>query len=116
MDKTSRPAEPATLCYLDNSQIEGPLEEFEGVEVRNRGDRKIGRLDGIVIDPTEGLVRYLVVNDGGLIWNRKYLLPLDGTRVDAEHRALCVEVDRADLAGCEKFNSDSFRAFSFRAR
>jgi hypothetical protein len=116
MNKTIASAEPVTLCYLDNTQIEGPLQQFDGVEVRNRGDRKIGKLDGIVIDPTERRVRYLVVNDSNFLRHHRYLLPLGATRVDAERRALCVEVDQTDVARCEEFDLNAFRTFSFRPR
>ena len=106
------PDQTARLCYLDAAHVEGPLPNFDGVEVRNRDDRTIGRLDGIIIDPAERRVHYLVVDDGGLLRHHRYLLPLPPTRVDAERPALRVDVERADLRGCEEFDDHAFRSFS----
>jgi len=111
-----RPAEPKRLCYLDASQIQGPLRGFDGVEVRNQSHRIIGRLDGIVIDPAAGFVRYLVINDERYLERHRYLLPLDAAQVDLERRALCVEVDRKDLSRCEAFDAHAFSRFSSRPR
>ena len=120
MENTSarKPAEPVRLCYLDSTQIQGPLPGFDCVEVRNEKNRLIGigRLDGIVIDPAEHCVRYLVVDDERFLERRKYLLPFGAAQVDLKHKALCVEVDRTDLARCEEFNAQAFSRFSFRPR
>jgi PRC-barrel domain protein len=114
--KAQKPAEPKRLCYLDASQIQGALHGFDGVEVRNQGHRIIGRLDGIVIDPAAGSVRYLVINDERYVERHRYLLPLDAAQVDVERKALCVEVDRKDLSRCEEFDALAFSRFSFRPR
>ena len=106
------PSETARLCYLNAAQVEGPLANFDGVEVRNRDDRKIGRLDGIIIDPSERRVRYLVVDDSGFLRHHRYLLPLSPTRIDAARPALRVDVERADLRHCEEFDHNAFRSFS----
>jgi hypothetical protein len=117
MHETSahRTAESAKLCYLDATQISGPLKDFDEVEVRHRQHGAIGRLDGIVIDPAERRVRYLVVDDERFL-RRRYLIPLDAAQVDVEHRAVWVDADRATLAGCEEFAREDFRGFSFRPR
>jgi hypothetical protein len=109
-------AEPPSLCYLEATQIEGPLEAFNGVEVRDRSDGKIGRFDGIVIDPAERRVRYLVVDNERFLTHQRYLLPLDATHVDIEHKTLCVDADQRDLTFYEEFDAHAFRSFSFRPR
>jgi hypothetical protein len=110
-----RTAESSKLCYLDATQISGPLKDFDDVEVRDRHHGAIGRLDGIVIDPAERRVRYLVVDDERFLL-RRYLVPLDAAQVDVEHRAVWVDADRATLTGCEEFAREDFRGFSFRPR
>ena len=111
-----RPTEPVNLCYLDSARIVGPLEDFEGAEVRNRSDGKIGRLDGIVIDLAERRVRYLVVDNERYVNHHRYLVPIGATRVDVERQALCVETDGNGLMHCAEFDLDAFRSFSFRPR
>src|SRR5688572_20225825 len=98
------PAEAARLRYLNATRIEGPLPTFNGLDVRDSKGRRVGRLDGIIIDPAERRLRYLVVDDGGFLENHRYLIPLQRTRIDAERPALWVDVDSADLGGCEDFD------------
>ena len=118
MPKTSahHTDESAKLCYLDATQISGPLEDFDDVQVRHRQRGTIGRLDGIVIDPAERRVCYLVVDDERFLRHRRYLMPLNAAQVDVEHRAVWVDADQAALTVCEEFDRDDFRSFSFRPR
>jgi hypothetical protein len=109
-------AESANLCYLDATQISGPIKDFEDVQVRHRQHGKIGRLDGIVIDPTEQRVRYLVVDNERFLGRRRYLMPLDAAQLDVEHHALWVDGDEAAVTICKEFDRADYRGFSFRPR
>jgi PRC-barrel domain len=105
-------SEKARLRYLNATQIEGPVSSFDHLEVRSREDRTIGRLDGILIDPSERRVRYFVVDDEGSRRHHRYLIPLAPTRLDARRRALCVDVTTSDVEQCEDFEDASFPHFS----
>src|SRR5262245_62173989 len=89
MTTDSHTAEPPRLCYLAAAQVEGPLQYFEGAEVRIPSDGKIGRLDGIVVDPAERQVRYLVVDNERYVNHHRYLVPVGTVRIDTERQALC---------------------------
>jgi hypothetical protein len=117
MRKTSArgAAESAKLCYLEATQISGPIKDFEDVQVRHREHGTIGRLDGIVIDPAEQRVRYLVVDNERFL-GRRYLMPLDAAQLDVEHHALWVDCDDAAFTIYEEFDREDFRRFSFRPR
>jgi hypothetical protein len=107
--------ESAKLCYLDATQISGPIKDFEDVEIKDRRHGTIGRLDGIVIDPAEQRVRYLVVDNERFV-GRRYLMPLDAAQLDVEHHTLWVDGDDAPFAFYEEFDREDFRGFSFRPR
>lgn len=109
---TSGSSETVRLRYLDATRLEGPVPTFDRLIVLNNEGRRVGRLDGIIIDPAERRVRYLVVDDSGFFKHHRYLLPLAPTRVDTERPALRVDVDRADLTRCEDFDPASFPRFS----
>ena len=104
--------ETVRLRYLNATRLEGPVPTFNRLAVLNSEGRRVGRLDGIIIDPAERLVRYLVVDDSGFFKHHRYLLPLAPTRVDTKRPALRVDVDRADLTWCEDFDPASFPRFS----
>jgi PRC-barrel domain len=113
MQRISPQQSPKPLCYLDATQIEGPLEDWRA-EVRFGKNGKVGRLDGIVVDPMERRVRYLVVDNERHPNHHTYLIPIGATRVDLERQALCVDGD--DLVRCQEFDRNAFRSFSFRPR
>jgi len=104
-------ADAPHLCYLRADQIRGPLPTFDHLEVKNREDVKLGRLDGIIIDAAERRMEYFVVEQGFLN-HRRYLLPLQLTQVDTETNALRMDVDGGDLESCARFNPGAFRRYS----
>ena len=108
-------AESGELCYLATPDLTGPFGDLD-VEVRNRTYGKLGRLEGVVVDPAERRVRYLVVDDERFPQRHPHLVPLDAAQVDVEHHALCVEADEIDLMFCKEFDPDKFRRFSLRPR
>ena len=105
-------SEKARLRYLNATQIEGPLSSFDRLDVRSREDQTIGRFDGILIDPTERRVRYLVVDDEAPRSHHRYIVPLAPARLDAQRRALCVDMTTSDVEQCEDFEADTFPRFS----
>lgn len=108
----SNSSEQARLRYLNATQIEGPVSSFDQLEVRNGEDQTIGRLHGILIDPSERRVRYFVIDDWDSSRRHRYLIPLAPTRLDARRRALCVDVPTTDEEQFEDFEDASFPQFS----
>lgn len=99
------------LCYLKADQIRGPLSSFDQLDVQDRDDENIGRLDGIVIDAAAHRMQYFVVQQG-FLHRRRYLLPLSPASLDLNSNVLRVDVDKSELAGCERFHADAYRSYS----
>jgi len=100
------------LRYLSATDVEGPISTFDGLEILDREEQTIGRLDGIIIDPRERRVRYLVVDERKFVRRHRVLLPLEMTRIDAERAALHVDVDKADVDDLQEFDTRTFPPFS----
>ena len=105
-------ADRERLCYLDAASLQGPFPTCDGVKVWNEEDGVIGRLDGVLLDPGARHVQYLVVAAGGTFRRHRYLVPFDDVRVDTQHRAFCVDVQKRELADCEEFEPQAFHPFS----
>ena len=99
------------LRYLSADHVEGPRSTFERFEVRNVDDEKIGRLDGVLVDPPARRMRYLVV-DVGTFRHRLHLVPLEATRVDHDAHALRVDMERDDMASAPPFDPHTVVRFS----
>jgi hypothetical protein len=109
---SQKSSKPARLCYLSADRVEGPIDTFDRLEVRTRENERIGRLDGIIIDPAERRARYLVVDEDRFLRHHRYLLPLVPAQIDAEQHALRVDVDKDDLTDADEFDADAFPVFS----
>jgi hypothetical protein len=98
----------SNLRYVDAGHIEAPLPEFGTVDVLDGGGRRIGSIDGVLVDPAERKARYLVIRRGGVPPCRE-LLPLTNICVDPNARALRVDDEAVTL---EKFEPQRYPAFS----
>lgn len=97
------------LRFLDRSRLGSPL--VEPLVVRTQAGIKIGRFDGVIVDPAKRRVRYLVV-DRGRFFHRRCLIPMPSARVDAEHHALRIDIDDADSREWRQFDPVTFPRFS----
>jgi hypothetical protein len=80
------------LHYLDANRVE----HMAGVEVCTGDDKKLGDIDGFVIDRSTHRLKYFVVDPDAS--NERCLLPADKPAVlDVEERKLRVDADPADL-------------------
>ncbi|MDQ2787798.1 MAG: PRC-barrel domain-containing protein [Chloroflexota bacterium] len=64
--------------------VHDPAEDIRGHTVADRDGKKIGKVDGLMIDRDEQKVRYLQVEAGGFlgIGERRFLIPVDAiTRI-----------------------------------
>ena len=102
---------PRRLCYLQAAQIRGPVATFEHLELKDRDNDDIGRLDGIVIDAAARRMQYFVVEQG-FLHRRRYLLPVYPTSVDPDDNVLRMDVDKDELAECPRFDPKSYRPYS----
>jgi hypothetical protein len=77
----------------------------EGMTVRAATGQRLGRFSGFVLDPAEQCLRYIVVRASRL--STKTLLPFSVVRIDADHRAIEIDVDDQELRRFRGFSLDS---------
>ena len=97
------------LCFLDNDHLDAPL--VAPLDVLSRAGIKIGRFDGVIVDPAERRVRYLVVDRGSLSHER-CLIPLPSVCIDAEHHEMRLDIDDDDPSEWQHFDAANFPPFS----
>ena len=100
------------LRYVGADQLETPVGRLAGASLVSPSDEKLGRLDGAVIDPVERHVCYYIIHSGGWFGGRRYLVPALPARLDAERRALQVDLEPDQLNNCSEWNRDSFPPYS----
>src|SRR5690348_7556041 len=102
----------ADLRYIDAGHVDTPSGRLGEASVVTSEHRPIGKLDGIVVDPTRRQVRFYVVEAPGWFKPRHYLLPLTPVRLDRDHNALEVDVDAAEISRLDEVEPATFRRFS----
>jgi hypothetical protein len=78
----------------------------EGMTVRAATGQRLGRFSGFVLDPAEQCVRYIVVRASRLS-GKNTLLPFSVVRMDADHRAIEIDVDEQELRLFRGFSLDA---------
>ena len=100
------------LRYLDAEHVRCPIGTLAGLEVRTADDETLGELDGVLLDPAQRRLRFLVVQAPGLLRKRRYLLPVDAApHVEGKDMILRVEANAGEMAP-ERFDARAVRPFS----
>ena len=100
--------EDPRLRYIDAGHVEGRADDLSGFDVVTWTGRKLGALDGLIVDPPERQIKYFVVYDGG--FGRRRLVPVSSARLDLDRRAVEVDLEADD--DCPAFDARTFPRFS----
>lgn len=111
------------LSYLDASKVSSPAGILSELDVLNAEGRRLGSIEGVVIDAAARHVRYLSVRLSGW-FGRLYLVPADHLgQLEAERKALRLRGDLRneavhglDAAALRKFSDDDLLAAMFSPR
>jgi ferritin-like metal-binding protein YciE len=106
-------AEPplGRLHYVPMDVIAQGRKDHTPLPVRN-DDEDLGTLDGLVAEGELGAARYAVVDAGGLLKHRRYLLPLSLLRFDERTRVLRVSLDKDVANRYPEFDREEFQTMS----
>jgi hypothetical protein len=100
------------LRYLDADSVECPVGTLNGLNLVSQDDEALGRIDGVLIDPTKRQIRYYVIDASRLFTRRRYLVPADSPAVVVpEHKVLRMEI-RSDSINRQRFDERSVPRFS----
>lgn len=61
-------------------------DDIRGSHVYNVQDEKLGKIDDVIFDHATGEVRYVVIDTGGWLSSKKFIVPPDRLRSSAEHK------------------------------
>ncbi|HZP18437.1 MAG TPA: PRC-barrel domain-containing protein [Terriglobales bacterium] len=60
-------------------------DDIRGAKVYGRDDEKIGKIDDVIFDHSTGAVRYVVVDAGGWLSSKKFIVPPDWLHASPKH-------------------------------
>ena len=112
------------LSYLDASKVISPAGALSELDVLSTEGRRLGSIEGVVIDAAARHVRYLCVRLSGLFGRRRYLVEADQVgQIEGDRKALRLRrdlkndaVDGLDAAALRRFSDDDLLAAIFAPR
>jgi hypothetical protein len=75
-------------------------EDIRGSNLYGNGDEKLGKIDDVIFDHFTGQINYVVVDTGGWLSTKKFIVPAGRLRVSREHEGdFAVDLTKAQVEG-----------------
>jgi len=110
------------LSYLDASKVISPAGALSELDVLSTEGRRLGNIEGVVIDAAARHVRFLFVRSAGWLGRREYLVKADQLgQIEGKALRLFADLKNAvvhglDVAALRKFSDDDLLAAIFAPR
>ena len=70
---------------LKETAISTPGEDVRGAHLYSFTDDKLGKIDDVIFDHSTGDIRYVIVDTGGWLSSKKFLVPAEALRPSSKH-------------------------------
>lgn len=85
-------------------------EDIRGSHVYGRDDDKLGKIDDVIFDHTTGNIRYVVIDTGGWLSSKKFIVPAERLRGSAKHEDdFQIDATKAQIERFPTYNEDDVR-------
>jgi len=71
---------------LRNYRFDESVEDIRGASLYGRDDENLGKIDDVIFDHSTGTIQYLVVDTGGWLRTKKFIVPAGRLRASGKHR------------------------------
>lgn len=71
---------------LKNAAVAESGEDIRGAHIYSSKDGKLGKIEDVVFDHSSGDIRYVVIETGGWLSAKKFLVPVEAIHTSAEHK------------------------------
>jgi hypothetical protein len=70
---------------LKDARVADAADDIRGSHLYGLNDEKLGKIDDVIFDHSSGNIRYVVVDTGGWLSSKKFIVPADGLRASTKH-------------------------------
>jgi sporulation protein YlmC with PRC-barrel domain len=86
-------------------------EDVRGADVYGVNDEKLGKIDDVIFDHTSGEIRYAVVDTGGWLSSKKFLVPINRIQPYGNHDdKFYAELDKERIQMLPEYNEDLLKS------
>jgi sporulation protein YlmC with PRC-barrel domain len=87
------------------------VDDIRGSSVYGREDDKLGKIDDVIFDHSTGDIRYAVVDTGGWLSTKKFLVPADRLRAFSKHDDdFEIDMDRRQVESLPPYNEEDMKS------
>src|SRR5579863_2986512 len=70
---------------LRTTAVSDAVEDIRGAALYGTNDEKLGKIDDVIFDHSTGDIRYVVVDTGGWLSTKKFVVPAKHLRYSTKH-------------------------------
>jgi sporulation protein YlmC with PRC-barrel domain len=75
-------------------------QDIRGSKLYGLNDEKLGKIDDVIFDHSTGQIRYVVVDTGGWLSSKKFIVSVDRLRASSEHEEdFAVDLNKQQIEG-----------------
>lgn len=90
---------------LKDARLANAADDIRGSHLYGLNDEKLGKIDDVIFDHSTGNIRYVVVDTGGWLSSKKFIVPADGLRASAKHENdFETNLDKRQIEGFPPYN------------
>lgn len=87
------------------------IEDVRGADVYGVNDEKLGTIDDVIFDHTSGEIRYAVINAGGWLTSKKFLVPVNRISPYGNHDdKFYAELDKERIQMMPEYNEEALKS------
>lgn len=87
------------------------IQDVRGADVYGVNNEKLGTVDDVIFNHSTGEIRYVVVDTGGWLSSKKFLVPLDRIQPYGNHEdKFYAELDKERIQMLPEFNQESLKS------
>jgi sporulation protein YlmC with PRC-barrel domain len=101
-----------SLRYIDASHVASGVTDLAGFDVLTATGRKLGALEGLIVDPPERSIKFAVVDGNNQPHSGRLLVPISLAQLDMSRKSL--RVDLENDGECPAFDPEDFPTFSIK--
>ncbi len=100
----------AHFGMLRDYRFSNDVDDIRGSSLYGTDDEKLGKIDDVIFDHTSGTIRYAVVDSGGWLSSKKFLVPADRIRPDAKHEDdFYADMTKKQIEALPRYDEDRFK-------
>jgi sporulation protein YlmC with PRC-barrel domain len=86
-------------------------EDIRGSKLYGLKDEKLGKIEDVIFDYSTGVIRYVVVDTGGWLTTKLFIVPAERLRASAEHKDdFAVDLTKAQVESFPPYNESDLES------